>query len=241
MLISEDNFFAENFQTLLQTNLNEIGVFIHVSSTALSLQTQNANKSSWQDLQQRFGVHSEVQPAWEISHTAHGAPFIKHHPQIFISKARSALNDNTMLYALGAAKRPIGLDLEIMRDARHSQNLTHSIIQSAFVFLHAQERASLVQTAQIENEAALLKLWCAKEAYVKAIQLGSARDFTRVLINFDAAHATSQHSAATVTASSFTITDDGMCVSTQHARVWQIETSMFQKHNRHFFFALVML
>jgi phosphopantetheinyl transferase len=76
--------------------------------------------------------------------------------------------------AIGISDRPVGVDVEII-DARPSE--------PAWNILHARERAWLSDQGAEEQAENFLALWCAKEAYLKALGLGLRREPAKIAVS----------------------------------------------------------
>ena len=72
------------------------------------------------------------------------------------------------------AEAPIGIDIEPLR-----------AIEPPWSLLHPNERNALETLTGEARADAFLRLWTAKEAYLKALSLGFARDPMRIAIGLD--------------------------------------------------------
>jgi phosphopantetheinyl transferase len=72
------------------------------------------------------------------------------------------------------ADAPIGVDIEPLRE-----------VEPPWSLLHPNERETLETLTGAARMDAFLRLWTAKEAYLKALGVGFARDPTRIAIGFD--------------------------------------------------------
>jgi phosphopantetheinyl transferase len=105
-----------------------------------------------------------------VAKDAKGAPRVTSAREpIFASLASRAA-----LVAIGISDRPVGVDVEII-DARPSE--------PAWNILHARERAWLSDQGAEEQAENFLALWCAKEAYLKALGLGLRREPAEIAVS----------------------------------------------------------
>ena len=79
-----------------------------------------------------------------------------------------------MLFAVALAEAPVGVDIEPSR-----------AIEPPWSLLHPNERKALETLTSEARPDAFLRLWTAKEAYLKALGLGFARDPTKIAISLD--------------------------------------------------------
>jgi len=78
--------------------------------------------------------------------------------------------------AFALAARPIGVDLEILGPA---EEIPEAV-------LHKAERTSLAKFDGPARHEAFLKIWTLKEAYVKALGVGLAREPSEIEVHFEA-------------------------------------------------------
>lgn len=106
----------------------------------------------------RLGIAAD---AVELGYGERGAPtLLAPADRLFVS-----VSARGQLAAFALADRPVGIDVEPLHDPGPLD-----------VALAAGERAALTSLPRSERAAALLRLWTAKEAYLKAIGTGIARD-----------------------------------------------------------------
>jgi phosphopantetheinyl transferase len=107
-----------------------------------------------------------------IAKDAKGAPrMISAREPIFVSVA--ARGD---LVAIGMSDRPVGVDVEVIEA---------NAPEPAWNILHPQERDCLSTQGGPAQRESFLALWCAKEAYLKAIGLGLRREPAEIAICLD--------------------------------------------------------
>jgi 4'-phosphopantetheinyl transferase len=106
----------------------------------------------------------------EIGHGPSGAPRVLA-PS---SSLKISVSGRADFCAVAMAESPIGVDIEPSR-----------AIEPPWSLLHPNER-NILETLTGEARAdAFLRLWTAKEAYLKALGLGFARDPTKIAIGLD--------------------------------------------------------
>lgn len=106
----------------------------------------------------------------EIGHAASGAPTVlapRCAPRISVSGRAD-------FCAVAMAEAPIGVDIEPVRDVEPPWNMLHPTERDAL--------AALTGGARVE---AFLRLWTAKESYLKALGLGLAREPAKVAVGSD--------------------------------------------------------
>ncbi len=106
----------------------------------------------------------------EIGHAGSGAPMVLA-PSCALKISVSGRAD---FCSVAMAEAPIGVDIEPLRDVEPPWNMLHPTERDAL--------AGLTGAARIE---AFLRLWTAKEAYLKALGLGFAREPARTAIGSD--------------------------------------------------------
>lgn len=132
-----------------------------------------------------------------IAHDAEGAPrVVAPNPSLALSLA-----GRDGLVAAAVADSPIGVDVETI-GARFDPPLN---------VLHPAERAALA-AAETDAHEIFLRIWAAKEAYVKALGTGLSREPAEIEIRLAASIATFDESPA------FDIIDRGGRVATRLAR-----------------------
>jgi len=115
----------------------------------------------------RLGVAPE---SVEIGHAPSGAPRVLA-PS---SSLKISVSGRADFCAVAMAEAPIGVDIEPSR-----------AIEPPWSLLHPNER-NMLETLTGEARAdAFPRLWTAKEAYLKALGLGFARDPTKIAIGLD--------------------------------------------------------
>jgi 4'-phosphopantetheinyl transferase len=106
----------------------------------------------------------------EIGHAPSGAP----HVLAPSSSIKISVSGRADFCAVAMAEAPIGVDIEPSR-----------AIEPPWSLLHPNER-NMLETLTGEARAdAFPRLWTAKEAYLKALGLGFARDPTKIAIGLD--------------------------------------------------------
>jgi phosphopantetheinyl transferase len=105
-----------------------------------------------------------------IARDANGAPRVTSAREpIFVSLASRG-----ELVAIGISDRPVGIDVEVI-DAVAPE--------PAWNILHPRERGWLSSQSGEEQTENFLALWCAKEAYLKAIGLGLRREPAEIAVS----------------------------------------------------------
>jgi 4'-phosphopantetheinyl transferase len=115
----------------------------------------------------RLGVAPE---SVEIGHAPSGAPRIVAPG----SSLKISLSGRRDFCAVAMAEAPIGVDIEPSR-----------AIEPPWSLLHPNERKALEALTGEARADAFLRLWTAKEAYLKALGLGFAREPAMVAIGLD--------------------------------------------------------
>lgn len=72
------------------------------------------------------------------------------------------------LVLITVAEDPVGVDLEAVPD--------HAVAAEALTLLHPQEREELESLAEADLPEAFVRVWARKEAFLKALSTGLARD-----------------------------------------------------------------
>jgi phosphopantetheinyl transferase len=80
------------------------------------------------------------------------------------------------LVAMGISDRPVGVDVEV---------IATNPPEPAWHILHARERDWLSRQSGENRPESFLALWCAKEAYLKAIGLGLRREPAHIALTLD--------------------------------------------------------
>jgi 4'-phosphopantetheinyl transferase len=105
-----------------------------------------------------------------IARDAHGAPRVTSAREpIFVSLASRG-----ELVAIAVSDRPVGVDVELIEAAP----------APAWNILHPREREWLTGQRAEKQAENFLALWCAKEAYLKAIGLGLRREPAEIAVTF---------------------------------------------------------
>lgn len=126
-------------------------------------------------LQAATGVAAD---RWELSAQAGSAPTARiRHGGVAASVIHTSLSHRLGWVAAAVSDAPVGVDLECARPSRSDP------AERAALMLSHSELASWRRLASSRQEAALLTLWTAKEAWFKASPPGSAPwDFRRVRV-----------------------------------------------------------
>jgi len=106
----------------------------------------------------------------EIGHAPSGAPRVLA-PS---SSLKISVSGRADFCAVAMAEAPIGVDIEPSR-----------AIEPPWSLLHPNERNTLETLTGEARADAFARLWTAKEAYLKALGLGFARDPTKIAIGLD--------------------------------------------------------
>jgi 4'-phosphopantetheinyl transferase len=106
----------------------------------------------------------------EIGHAPSGAPRVLA-PS---SSLKISVSGRADFCAVAMAEAPIGVDIEPSR-----------AIEPPWSLLHPNERNTLETLTGEARAEAFARLWTAKEAYLKALGLGFARDPTKIAIGLD--------------------------------------------------------
>jgi 4'-phosphopantetheinyl transferase len=106
----------------------------------------------------------------EIGHAPSGAPCVLA-PS---SSLKISVSGRADFCAVAMAEAPIGVDIEPSR-----------AIEPPWSLLHPNERNTLETLTGEARAEAFARLWTAKEAYLKALGLGFARDPTKIAIGLD--------------------------------------------------------
>ena len=115
----------------------------------------------------RLGVAPE---SIEIGHAPSGAPRVLAPG----SSLKISVSGRADFCAVAMAEAPIGVDIEPSR-----------AIEPPWSLLHPNERKALETLTGEARADAFARLWTAKEAYLKALGLGFARDPTKIAIGLD--------------------------------------------------------
>ena len=115
----------------------------------------------------RLGVAPE---SVEIGHAPSGAPRVL----APASSLKISVSGRADFCAVAMAEAPVGVDIEPSR-----------AIEPPWSLLHPNERKALETLTSEARADAFLRLWTAKEAYLKALGLGFARDPTKIAIGLD--------------------------------------------------------
>jgi 4'-phosphopantetheinyl transferase len=143
-----------------------------------------------------------------IGHDKSGAPMIVA-PE---SRAHISTAGRENFCAIGIAQCAIGVDMEPLEP----------VLAPAENILHERERAGLAALEGVAKHEAFLRLWCAKEAYLKALGAGLSREPSQIeIVPADEA---------------FTVRDEGRTPSLAAAQWRRIEL-----HGRDFLAACVVL
>ena len=78
------------------------------------------------------------------------------------------------LAALAVSSQPVGVDMEVL----------HKDVEIIRSVLHPQERGQLADMYDAEKQRQFLRIWTAKEAFLKALGLGLTIDPAEVLVDF---------------------------------------------------------
>ena len=107
-----------------------------------------------------------------IARDANGAPRVTSAREpIFVSLASRG-----ELVAIGLSDRPVGIDVEVVET---------NPPEPAWNILHAREREWLLLQRTGERPESFLALWCAKEAYLKAVGLGLRREPAEIAVSLE--------------------------------------------------------
>ena len=107
-----------------------------------------------------------------IAKDAQGAPRVTSAREpIFVSLASRA-----KVVAIAVSDRPVGVDVELIETI---------LPEPAWNVLHPSERAWLGRRSADEQAESFLALWCAKEAYFKAIGLGLRREAAEIAVDLE--------------------------------------------------------
>lgn len=111
----------------------------------------------------------------EIGHAASGAPMVLAPTgALRIGALRISVSGRENFCAVAMAETPIGVDIEPLR-----------AIEPPWSLLHPNERKALETPTSEARLDAFLRLWTAKEAYLKALGVGFARDPAKIAIDLD--------------------------------------------------------
>lgn len=116
----------------------------------------------------RLGVAAE---SVVIGHAETGAPIVLA-PDCGLQISVSGRED---FCAIAMAERPIGVDIEPLRGE----------IEPPWNMFHPRERAALRSLSGAARHEAFLRLWTAKEAYLKALGVGLRRESASFAIDLD--------------------------------------------------------
>ncbi len=106
-----------------------------------------------------------------IGHAKTGAPLVLA-PECGL---KISVSGRENFFALAMAKTPVGVDIEPLRGA----------FEPPWSLFHPRERAALEGLAGAARHEAFLRLWTAKEAYLKALGVGFARTPASFAIDLD--------------------------------------------------------
>jgi 4'-phosphopantetheinyl transferase len=107
-----------------------------------------------------------------IARDANGAPRVTSAREpIFVSVAARG-----ELVAIGMSDRPVGVDVELIEA---------NAPEPAWNILHPRERDWLSKQSVPAQRESFLALWCAKEAYLKAIGLGLRREPAGIAVSLE--------------------------------------------------------
>jgi 4'-phosphopantetheinyl transferase len=115
----------------------------------------------------RLGVAPE---RVEIGHAPSGAPLVL----APVSSLKISVSGRADFCAVAMAEAPVGVDIEPSR-----------AIEPPWSLLHPNERSALEALTDEARLDAFTRLWTAKEAYLKALGLGFAREPTKIAIGLD--------------------------------------------------------
>jgi 4'-phosphopantetheinyl transferase len=118
----------------------------------------------------RLGVAPE---GVEIGHAPSGAPRVLAHG----CSLKISVSGRADVCAVATAEAPIGVDIEPLEPLR--------TIEPPWNMLHPNERDALETLTSEARAEAFSRLWAAKEAYLKALGLGFAREPTKIAIGLD--------------------------------------------------------
>jgi phosphopantetheinyl transferase len=105
-----------------------------------------------------------------VAKDAQGAPRVTSAREpIFVSLASRG-----ELVAIATSDRPVGIDVEVVETSPPGP---------AWNILHAREKAWLLKQRPKERAESFLAIWCAKEAYLKAIGLGLRREPAEIAVS----------------------------------------------------------
>jgi 4'-phosphopantetheinyl transferase len=132
----------------------------------------NSRETAAKLLSARFGGPPA---AWLPEYDAHGRPQLPQHPSLDISIAHSGA---LWMLALAGSPRRIGLDIEALRARPNALEVARAQFPAS--------EADWLQTFAADNRsAAFLRLWCAREAVLKAHGAGMSGGFRSVEFGFD--------------------------------------------------------
>ena len=107
-----------------------------------------------------------------ITRDANGAPrVVSAREPIFVSLAARG-----ELVAIGISDRPVGVDVEVVET---------NPPEPAWNILHSKEREWLSKQSSKRQAENFLVLWCAKEAYLKALGLGLRREPAEMAVSLE--------------------------------------------------------
>ncbi len=140
---------------------------------------------------EKIGV---AQERLTLARAAFSAPLLLLDGEESSWRISSASRDNIALF--GLAREKIGVDLELPSSAEPAWNV-----------LREQEKAALRDLPEELRAEEFLRLWTAKEAYLKALGLGLRREPSEICILAQAER--------------FEIIDRGRTIATREARFWR--------------------
>ncbi len=129
-----------------------------------------------------------------LTHDASGAPFLLLDGGPSEWRVSSSSRENIALFALSREK--IGVDVEVL-----------AAMAPAWNVLHESEKAALAALPQTQQGEAFLRLWTAKEAYLKALGVGLRREPAEICIR--------------PRADGFDVRDGGREIPTIETRLWR--------------------
>ena len=129
-----------------------------------------------------------------LAHDEAGAPLLRLDGGPSAWRVSSSSRENIALFGLSREK--IGVDVEVLVAMAPAWNV-----------LHESERAALAALPQERQGEAFLRLWTAKEAYLKALGVGLRREPSAICIR--------------TRADSFAVLDGGREISASETRLWR--------------------
>jgi phosphopantetheinyl transferase len=129
-----------------------------------------------------------------LTHDESGAPLLRLDGGPCAWRVSSSSRENIALFGLSREK--IGVDVEVL-----------AAMAPAWNVLHDSERAALAALSQERQGEVFLRLWTAKEAYLKALGVGLRREPGEICIR--------------IFADGFHVIDGGREISTGETRLWR--------------------